>query len=110
MPFQRADKPMVDRANRRACFFKMVSPSYFRTLGMKLRKGRTLGVHDAKGAPFVAVINETMVRLYSKDEKPIGKRILVQEIAPGKKQLSPEVPWGVVGMLPDQKVAKLRGR
>ena len=24
MPFQRADKPMVDRANRRACFFKMV--------------------------------------------------------------------------------------
>ena len=49
MPFQRADKPMVDRANRRACFFKMVSPSYFRTLGMKLRKGRPLGEHDAKG-------------------------------------------------------------
>ena len=39
MPFQRADKPIVDRANRRACFFKMVSPSYFSALGMRLRKG-----------------------------------------------------------------------
>src|SRR5712692_10001047 len=27
MPFQIAGRPMVDRANRQACFFKMVSPS-----------------------------------------------------------------------------------
>lgn len=26
MPFQIADKPIVDRANRKACFFKMVTP------------------------------------------------------------------------------------
>ena len=42
MPFQIAGRPMVDRANRQACFFKMVSPSYFRALGMRLRKGRGL--------------------------------------------------------------------
>ena len=110
MPFQRADKPMVDRANRRACFFKMVSPSYFRTLGMKLRKGRTLGEHDAKGAPLVTVINETMVRLYFKDEEPVGKRILVQEIVPGKTQLGPEIPWEVVGVVADEKVDNVDGR
>ena len=110
MPFQRADKPMVDRANRRACFFKMVSPSYFRTLGMKLRKGRTLAEHDAKGGPAVAVINETMVRLHFKDEEPIGKRILVQEIVPGKTQLGPEVPWEIVGVVADEKVDNLGGR
>jgi putative ABC transport system permease protein len=110
MPFQRADKPMVDRANRRACFFKMVSPSYFRTLGMKVRKGRTLGEHDAKGAPFATVINETMVRLYFKDEEAVGKRILVQEIVPGKTQLGPEVPWEVVGVVADEKVDNLGGR
>ena len=34
MPFQIADKPIIDRANRKSCFFKMVSPSYFITLGM----------------------------------------------------------------------------
>jgi putative ABC transport system permease protein len=107
MPFQRADKPMVDRANRRPCFFKMVSPSYFRALGMKLRKGRPLGGHDGKGAPPVAVINETMVRLYYKDEDPIGKRILVQEIVPGKTQLGPEIPWEVVGVVADEKVTNV---
>src|ERR1035437_6893773 len=103
MPFQRADKPMVDRANRRGCFFKMVSPSYFRALGMKVRKGRPLGEHDAKGAPPVTVINESMARLYFKDEEPAGKRILVQEIVPGKTQLGPEIPWEVVGVVADEK-------
>jgi putative ABC transport system permease protein len=110
MPFQRADKPIVDRANRRGCFFKMVSPSYFRALGMKVRQGRPLGDHDAKGAPQVAVINETMVRLYFKDENPIGKRILVQEIVPGKTQLGPEIPWEVVGVVADEKVNNIDSR
>jgi predicted permease len=110
MPFQRADKPMVDRANRRACFFKMVSPSYFRTLGLRLRKGRTIEDRDVKGAPGVAVINETMVRLYFKGEEPLGKRILVQEIVPGKTQLGPEIPWEVVGVIADEKVDNLGGK
>ncbi len=107
MPFQRADRPMVDRANRRACFFKMVSPSYFRVLGMKVLRGRPLSDTDAKGAPPVTVINETMARLYFKGEDPIGKRILVQEIVPGKTQLGSEVPWEVVGMVADEKVDNL---
>jgi putative ABC transport system permease protein len=110
MPFQRADKPMVDRANRKACFFKMVSLSYFRALGMKLRRGRPLGDHDTKGAPPVTVINETMVRLYFKDEDPIGKRILVQEIVPGKSQLGPEIAWEVVGVVADEKVSSVDSR
>jgi putative ABC transport system permease protein len=110
MPFQRADKPIVDRANRRACFFKMVSASYFRTLGMKLRKGRPLGDHDVKGGPPVTVINESMARLYFKDEEPTGKRILVQEIVPGKTQLGPEIPWEIVGVVADEKVDNLDSR
>src|SRR5204862_5061017 len=110
MPFQRADKPIVDRANRRACFFKMISASYFRALGMKLRRGRPLGDHDAKGAPAVTVINESMERLYFKGEEPIGKRILVQEIVPGKTQLGPEIPWEIVGVVADEKVDNLGGR
>ena len=110
MPFQRADKPIVDRANRRGCFFKMVSPSYFRALGMKLRQGRGLGDHDLKGAPPVAVINETMVRLYYKGENPIGKRILVQEIVPGKTQLGPEIAWEIVGVVADEKVTNIDNR
>jgi len=72
-----------------------------------VHKGRPLGDHDAKGAPSVTVINETMVRMYFKDEEPIGKRILVQEIVPGKTQLGPEIPWEVVGVVADEKVDNL---
>ncbi|HYM13761.1 MAG TPA: ABC transporter permease [Bryobacterales bacterium] len=107
MPFQIAGRPMVDRANRQACFFKMISPSYFRALGMKLRKGRALGDHDVKGTPPVTVINETMARKFFPMEEPLGKRILVQEIVPGKTQLGPEIPWEVVGVVADERVNSL---
>jgi len=110
MPFQRADQPIVDRANRKACFFKMVSPSYFRALGMRLRKGRHLSDREAKGGPPVTVINENMARLYFKGEEPIGKRILVQDIVPGKTQLGEEIPWEIVGVVADEKVGSLDGR
>ena len=107
MPFQIAGRPMVDRANRQACFFKMVSPSYFGVLGMKLRKGRALSDRDVKGAPPATVINETMARKYFPKEEPVGERILIQEIVPGKTQLGPEIAWEVVGVVADEKVSNL---
>ncbi len=107
MPFQIADQPLVDRANRKACFFKMVSPSYFGTLAMRLRKGRLLSDRDVKGSPPVTVINETMARKYFPKRDPIGKRILIQEIVPGKTQLGNEIPWEVVGIVADEKVGSL---
>ncbi len=107
MPFQIAGRPMVDRANRPACFFKMVSPSYFRTLGMRLLKGRALSAGDGKGAPPVTVINETMAKKYFPNEEPLGKRILIQEIVPGKTQLGSEIAWQVVGVVADEMVGSL---
>ena len=55
----------------------------------------------------MTVINETMARMYFKDEEPIGKRILVQEIVPGKTQSGPEIPWEIVGVVADEKVDNL---
>ncbi len=107
MPFQIAKHPLVDRANRKACFFKMVSPSYFHTLGMRLKQGRLLAQQDAKGAAPVTVINATMARKYFANEEPLGQRILVQEIVPGKAQLGPEIPWEVIGVVADEKVGNL---
>jgi putative ABC transport system permease protein len=107
MPFQIADQPFKDRANRQACFFKMISPSYFHTLGMRLLQGRSLDEHDVAGAPLATVINETMRRKYLPNQNPIGKHILIQQIIPGKTQLGPEVPWEVVGVVADERVTNL---
>ncbi len=107
MPFQIVGQPPLDRANRPACFFKIVSASYFRGLGMKFRKGRGLSDNDTKGGAPVTVINETMAKKFFKNEDPIGKQILVQQIVTGKRELGPEVPWQVVGVVADEKVGSL---
>jgi putative ABC transport system permease protein len=104
MAFQIADQAKVDRANRRSGFFKMVSPSYFPTLRMRLKQGRLLNETDAHGGPAVMVVNETMVRRYFAGKNPIGRRILVQEIIPGKTALGEEIPWEIVGVVADEAV------
>jgi putative ABC transport system permease protein len=55
--------------------FKVVGPSYFDTVGMRLLNGRSLDESDGAGAVPVTVINETMAKTYFKGEDPIGKRI-----------------------------------
>jgi putative ABC transport system permease protein len=107
MPFQIAGKPLKDRANRDACFFKMVSPSYFHSLGIALIRGRGLTDRDVKGGPPVAVINETMAKRFFKGANAIGQRIEVQEIVYGKPNLGPEIPWELVGVIADEKISGL---
>lgn len=107
MPFLIEGQPVVDRANRPGCFYKMVSPSYFRALGMRLLKGRALSETDTQGAVPVVVVNESMVKRYFKKDEPLGKRVLIQQIITAKHELGPEVPWQVVGVVADEKVSGL---
>ncbi len=109
MPFLIAGRPVVDRANRNGAGFKQVGASYFHTLGMKLVKGRGFSDRDVKGSPPVMVINQTMVSRFFAGEEPIGQRILVQEIVPGRPALGPEIPWEIVGIVADEKTGSLDG-
>jgi ABC-type antimicrobial peptide transport system permease subunit len=49
-------------------------------------------------------MNEAMARKYFPGEEPVGKRILVQQIVPGKTQLGPEIAWEIVGVVADERV------
>jgi predicted permease len=52
-----------------------VSPSFFATLGIPLRRGRALNARDDDHAPRVVVINEAAARTYfAPGENPIGMR------------------------------------
>ena len=84
MPMQVANRPLVDRANRDGGFYKVVSPSYFSTLGIKPIKGRLLSDRDTSSSPAVLVMNERLAKRYFPDEDPIGQRILIQKIVPGQ--------------------------
>src|SRR5262249_18358508 len=55
--------------------YHSVSPDYFETLGIKLRRGRVFTVQDRAGAPRVAVLNQAAAEKLFPNEDPIGKRI-----------------------------------
>ena len=60
MPMQPTSRSIVDRANRPIYIFKVVSPSYFSALGLRMARGRALSDRDGKGMRPVLVINERL--------------------------------------------------
>lgn len=48
---------------------------YFKTMGIKLVRGRYFEARDSAEAPGAAIIDETMARKYWPNEDPVGKRI-----------------------------------
>jgi putative ABC transport system permease protein len=107
VPYSIAGREFPDPANRRTAFFKIVSPSYFGTLGIKLLSGRVLSDNDKSGAPPVVLINETLAKREFPDEHPIGRRILAREIVPGNTQFGREIAWEIVGVIAGEKITGL---
>ncbi len=53
----------------------VVTPDYFRTMGIPLLSGRDFTDSDAKGSPLVTIIDERLAREYWPNESPVGRRI-----------------------------------
>ncbi len=106
-PFLIEGRTYLPYPQRPVSGFKVVGPSYFHTVAMRLLKGRGLEESDVAAAPPVTVINETMAKTYFKGEDPIGKRILIRQLLFGKRDRGPEIPWQVVGVVKDEKVFSL---
>jgi putative ABC transport system permease protein len=103
MPFRMPDKPdeIVGTG------FKIITPGYFRTLGLRLVSGRLLDDRDAAGSVPVVVVNESFVRRYLPNRDPIGSRILVERILPSRRGLGPLTSWEIVGVVVDEKASGL---
>jgi putative ABC transport system permease protein len=55
--------------------FNIVSPDYFRTLGVPIFSGRTFDGRDRTDKPLVAIVNQSLARHYWHDQNPVGRRI-----------------------------------
>ncbi len=55
--------------------YRVATPGYFQTMGIRLLQGRDISDVDTVGAPPVVVINQTMVRTYWPGENPLGHHI-----------------------------------
>jgi putative ABC transport system permease protein len=49
-------------------------------------------------------MNERLANRYFPKEDPIGQRILIQKIVPGKTELGDDIAWEVVGVIGDEKI------
>ena len=83
--------------------FQLVSEEYFRTLGIRQLRGRTLSEVEVNDARRVAVINETLARKYFGQGDPIGRSLTLKRLA---TEVTPPVSdpvFEIVGIVADVK-------
>jgi putative ABC transport system permease protein len=98
-------QPVVPYASRLNCGFKVVSPSYFHAIGLRLIDGRVLSADDREGAPLVVVINQTMARTFFNGTNPIGQQILLKRAPMQPVASVPDEAWTIVGVIADEGIS-----
>jgi putative ABC transport system permease protein len=74
--------------------YRMVSHSYFKTMGITMLRGRAFTDQEGKQAPPAVIINDKLARRFFPGEDPTTKRI----------RLTENSPWlQIVGVVPDLK-------
>ena len=81
-----------ERADPAAVAYRLVTPGFFRSLGIPLRRGRELSGHDLDGQPPVAVVNDAFARHYFPTGDALGAEFVFLR--------SPE-PIRIVGVVGD---------
>jgi putative ABC transport system permease protein len=78
--------------------FEPILPTYFETLGIRMREGRAFTESDDLDAAPVSIISESVARRYWPGQNPIGKRL----------KFLAEYPWTtVVGVTADTRYREL---
>jgi putative ABC transport system permease protein len=82
---------------------RIISPDYFKAMGIGLKEGRSFSKGDSRDAPGAAIINESAVREFFAGEDPLGKTLItVGGYAPDKCR--------VVGVVGDVRFGGLDAR
>ena len=103
----------TDPAASGGAFRYAVSPGYFETMGIPLRRGRGITADDRASAPLAVVISESLAHSRFPGRDPIGERLhigptnrpwyTVVGVAGNVKQLSLETQWfDAVYVAPEQ--------
>ena len=74
--------------------YRMITPDYFRALGIPLRSGRAFDAADRSDSAPVAIVNETFARQYFQGRDPVGSRMRLDD---GEKVPREVQIVGVVG-------------
>ena len=73
--FTTADQPNPPAGHVPDANYGVVSPDYFHTLQIPLRRGRRFNEHDNETGDGVVIVNEELARLHWPGQDPLGKRL-----------------------------------
>ena len=94
-PVEAEGVPAASQSERPRTKWVPVSPDYFRTLGVRLERGRAFAAQDDAAAPPVVVVSRLLAERLWPGEDPLGKRLRLMP-APAA------APWAtVVGVAAD---------
>lgn len=92
--FSRPDRPPPKREETPAANYRIVSPDYFRAMGIPLLSGRFFTDEDNGARPPVAIVSEVLAAKQFPDASPLGRQIVVDDTDGEPRQI--EIV-GVVG-------------
>ena len=98
------DIPGKTHTERWEAIYQLCSDGYFRTLGLRILRGRTLSQAEVSSARKVAVVNQTFANKYFPAENPIGRPIILkgmQKLPDGNAIENPS--FEVIGVIADAK-------
>lgn len=75
LPFEVEGRAAIGAEKGVHAQFSAVTPGFFQTLRIPLKRGRIFGTQDVAGKPAVVIINEELERRFFPNESPIGKRL-----------------------------------
>ncbi|HKW56460.1 MAG TPA: ABC transporter permease [Candidatus Acidoferrum sp.] len=96
--FATKDLEALAPADQPSAGYYMVSPDYFKTLGIPLLAGRTFTREDSANSPRVAIISQMLARRFFPGKNPIGQQLF---IGAGQGKVWREIV-GIVGDVKDE--------
>ena len=84
LPFRIVGDANNTKADERVADYRVVTPSFFETAGVQLKKGRLFDDRDTENTPQLFLINEAFARTYLPGRDPIGVRLEGTELVKGE--------------------------
>lgn len=96
------DVPGKTHSEKWRAIYQLCSEGYFPTLGLKLVRGRVLTETEVNAARHVAVVNQTLARKFFGNEDPIGRQVILRDLARATDPVANPV-FDIVGVISDAK-------
>ena len=88
--------PARPPTERLSAGYQIVSPTYFKTMGIAMIRGREFTDHDTSNSPQICIVNEAFVRRHLAGREPIGMRVSVNAMVQPSAQVTREIVGVVV--------------